>query len=109
MTLISNPIMFPIFGGSKRHDPNIDGPTTPDPDCPHNLDLVNIYISFWHLAMDEKSTEEGRKQNCTMSPGLPLVAADKIDHDKQRYPHCIVWTPIPMLTSVFQARVPFIL
>ena len=33
--------------------------------------------------------------------GLPLNDGHRIDHNKQRYPHCIVWTPIPCLTYVF--------
>lgn len=26
------------------------------------------------------------------------VLMDPIDHDRCRYPYCIVWTPIPVLT-----------
>lgn len=26
------------------------------------------------------------------------VLMDSIDHDRSRYPYCIVWTPIPVLT-----------
>ena len=33
-----------------------------------------------------------------MSPGLPLFNGAVVDHNKIRYPHCVVWTPIPMLT-----------
>lgn len=29
---------------------------------------------------------------------------DRIDRDHDRYPHCVVWTPIPLLTWIF----PFI-
>lgn len=40
------------------------------------------------------------------SPGSPLdvnnleeaVLMDPIDHVRCRYPYCIVWTPIPVLT-----------
>lgn len=27
-----------------------------------------------------------------------VVLMDPIDHDRCRYPYCIVWTPIPVLT-----------
>jgi len=33
-----------------------------------------------------------------MSPGIPLFNDDKIDKEKCRFPHSIVWTPIPLLT-----------
>jgi len=36
-----------------------------------------------------------------MAPGLPMYHDDKIDHQRIRYPHCIVWTPIPCLTYVY--------
>jgi hypothetical protein len=39
-----------------------------------------------------------------MSPGLPFYNGDRIDMQKHRYPHSIVWTPIPCLTWLF----PFI-
>ena len=29
------------------------------------------------------------------------MADGKIDHDRHRYPYCIVWTPIPCLTWLF--------
>ncbi|KAL4706064.1 hypothetical protein ACJJTC_001662 [Scirpophaga incertulas] len=29
------------------------------------------------------------------------VLMDPIDHDRCRYPYCIVWTPIPVLTWIF--------
>ena len=32
------------------------------------------------------------------------MADGKIDHERQRYPYCIIWTPIPCLTWLF----PFI-
>ncbi|XP_074654958.1 transmembrane protein 222-like [Tubulanus polymorphus] len=39
-----------------------------------------------------------------MTPSLPLHVSNRIDPKKCRYPHCIVWTPIPLLTWLF----PFI-
>ncbi|XP_048771741.1 transmembrane protein 222-like [Ostrea edulis] len=39
-----------------------------------------------------------------MTGYLPTHNGVKIDHNKCRYPHCIVWTPIPCLTWLF----PFI-
>lgn len=35
-----------------------------------------------------------------MSIEMPLYFEDKIEHGRTRYPHCIVWTPIPCLTYV---------
>lgn len=35
---------------------------------------------------------------------LPNVISDRIDRKRVRYPHCVVWTPIPVLTWLF----PFI-
>lgn len=57
----------------------------------------------------EDNTNNSRQQTPVsspdiMSPGLPLFQADKVDHKKCRYPHSIVWTPIPILTWLF----PFI-
>ncbi|CAH1774575.1 unnamed protein product [Owenia fusiformis] len=50
--------------------------------------------------MDNK-LEEGSRE---MPQDIPLYRAHRIDHDKSRYPHCIVWCPIPLLTWIF----PFI-
>lgn len=44
--------------------------------------------------------------NGDQSPGSPLDRSDaeqavlmnSIDHERARYPYCIVWTPIPVLT-----------
>lgn len=46
--------------------------------------------------------------NGDQSPGSPIdlsdreqaVLMDPIDHVRSRYPYCIVWTPIPVLTQV---------
>jgi hypothetical protein len=35
---------------------------------------------------------------------LPNGLSDRIDSKRVRYPHCLVWTPIPVLTWLF----PFI-
>jgi len=35
-----------------------------------------------------------------MALGMPAHVDDNIDHQRLRYPHCIVWTPIPCLTYV---------
>ncbi|XP_047503860.1 transmembrane protein 222 [Pieris napi] len=44
-----------------------------------------------------------------LSPGVPIelrdrdqtILMDTIDHSRARYPYCIVWTPIPVLTWLF--------
>lgn len=49
--------------------------------------------------MAETKTSEYQEKTAINMPGhLPLYGSQKIDHDKLRYPHCIVWTPIPCLT-----------
>ena len=37
-------------------------------------------------------------QNESMGPDGGNGLNEKIDSDNQRYPYCIVWTPIPLLT-----------
>jgi hypothetical protein len=32
---------------------------------------------------------------------IPNVSNDRVDVDHVRYPHCLVWTPIPVLTWLF--------
>ena len=49
---------------------------------------------------ETKNTEYQEKTAINMPGHLPLYGSQKIDHDKLRYPHCIVWTPIPCLTWV---------
>ncbi|XP_052082560.1 transmembrane protein 222-like [Mytilus californianus] len=52
--------------------------------------------------MAETKTFENQEKTAINMPGhLPLYGSQKIDHDKLRYPHCIVWTPIPCLTWLF--------
>lgn len=34
------------------------------------------------------------------------IASEKINPGASRYPYCIVWTPIPVLSWVFAADVP---
>ena len=46
------------------------------------------------------TTTDSSGSSTKMSPGLPLVMGERVDHQKMRYPHCIVWTPIPLLTLV---------
>ncbi|KAK3104883.1 hypothetical protein FSP39_012347 [Pinctada imbricata] len=59
------------------------------------------------LAMEERKTEPDYTEKVAfnnMPSTLPTHNGYKIDHSKSRYPHCIVWTPIPCLTWLF----PFI-
>jgi hypothetical protein len=30
-----------------------------------------------------------------------FMSSDRVDSSRVRYPHCIVWTPIPLLTWLF--------
>jgi hypothetical protein len=56
------------------------------------------------MALDSKNGENSGSDYSSdnsgslMSSGMPLYFEDKIDHGRIRYPHCIVWTPIPCLT-----------
>merc|ERR1712226_1494580 len=61
--------------------------------------MAKVNDQFSKPGSETSSVSSGR-----MSPGLPLFNSAMIDHDKVRYPHCIVWTPIPCLTWLF----PFI-
>lgn len=55
--------------------------------------------------MDENKHDSIQEKTKINMPGqLPMYGSQHIDHEKQRYPHCIVWTPIPCLTWLF----PFI-
>lgn len=49
--------------------------------------------------MDENKYDGTQEKTKIKMPGqLPMYGSQKIDHEKHRYPHCIVWTPIPCLT-----------
>ena len=49
--------------------------------------------------MAETKTFENQEKTAINMPGhLPLYGDKKIDTEKQRYPHCIVWTPLPCIT-----------
>lgn len=39
--------------------------------------------------------------NGDSSFGSPVALMDPIDRERNRYPYCIVWTPIPVLTWIF--------
>ncbi|XP_062605804.1 transmembrane protein 222-like [Saccostrea cucullata] len=51
-----------------------------------------------------KTTASEKVAINSMTGYLPSHNGVRIDHNKCRYPHCIVWTPIPCLTWLF----PFI-
>ncbi|CAG2250693.1 TMEM222 [Mytilus edulis] len=52
--------------------------------------------------MAETKTIENQEKTAINMPGhLPLYGDKKIDTEKQRYPHCIVWTPLPCITWLF--------
>lgn len=53
---------------------------------------------------DTSSDNSNTGLSAAMSSGSPLFNGDKIDNQKCRYPHSVVWTPIPVLTWLF----PFI-
>ena len=43
----------------------------------------------------------GEHRDWRSEPGaMPLCYTNEVDHVKNRFPHCIVWTPIPLITYV---------
>lgn len=57
------------------------------------------WIIIHPVGMEETKTRESEKVAFNNMPGhLPVHNGVRIDHAKCRYPHCIVWTPIPCLT-----------
>ncbi|XP_046340801.1 uncharacterized protein LOC124121780 [Haliotis rufescens] len=54
------------------------------------------------MSFDSVNSE---RSTINMPGQLPMLNGNnRIDHNKCRYPHCIVWTPIPCITWLF----PFI-
>lgn len=49
----------------------------------------------------DRSSNNSNNSTTVMSPGVPLFNGDRIDKEKCRFPHSIVWTPIPLLTWLF--------
>ncbi|XP_064610518.1 transmembrane protein 222-like [Liolophura sinensis] len=47
------------------------------------------------------TSSDSERTSISMYSNTPLHAAHIIDHKAQRYPHSIVWTPIPCLTWLF--------
>ncbi|XP_076451797.1 transmembrane protein 222-like [Babylonia areolata] len=47
---------------------------------------------------DQKTKVNGEQTSVAMGSPLPLFEGGRIDPSKSRFPHCIVWTPIPCLT-----------
>lgn len=60
-------------------------------------------ISNSYSALNDSSSLS-LDNNSNNSPAMTLGGGEKIDREKCRYPHSIVWTPIPLLTWLF----PFI-
>ena len=61
---------------------------------------VPRFSKYQPMADDETksvTSESNYSSNGSMA-GLTPYYMDIIDHAKSRYPHCIVWTPIPLLT-----------
>ena len=54
--------------------------------------------------MSEEETETLLESHIDISNRENKDKMAKVDHERQRYPHSIVWTPIPCLTWLF----PFI-
>ena len=53
---------------------------------------------MYSVLMEDSKDPNSPVQESDMNSQLPLHMANRVDHRKQRYPHCIVWTPIPLLT-----------
>ena len=71
--------------------------------CDRKTQLTAVCL---HLLMEsnrrfaDSSDTSSDNSVSPMAPGLPVYHDDKVDHQRIRYPHCIVWTPIPCLTCV---------
>ena len=52
-----------------------------------NYQIEYYMTSYMHLS-----------QSDNMANGIGSDLTEKIDADNQRFPYCIVWTPIPLLT-----------
>lgn len=64
-------------------------------DCNYNH-LIEMTERHSLLRMDT-DTERGDVKNIEMSPSIP-TGTPRINHEKEIYPYCIVWTPLPMIS-----------
>ncbi|KAK7093391.1 transmembrane protein 222-like [Littorina saxatilis] len=50
---------------------------------------------------NDKTLDKDQHVSVAMGSQLPLFDGGRIDPSKDRFPHCIVWIPIPCLTWLF--------
>lgn len=53
------------------------------------------------MDVNGSAVDEPHLASVAMGSPLPLFDGGRIDPSKSRFPHCIVWTPIPCLTWLF--------
>ena len=72
----------------------------PQEDSSKNLDVKDITLHQNKINII-KQEEETNKDLITLNSNTQLnINTKKINAQKNRYPHCIVWTPIPFLTYI---------
>ena len=64
--------------------------------------MIERYVVIVYMESNNKFADLGDLSSdnsaSPMAPGLPVHYDENVDHRQNRYPHCIVWTPIPCLT-----------
>ena len=72
----------------------------PQEDSSKNLDIKDITLHQNKINII-KQEEEANKDLITLNSNTQLnIDTKKINAQKNRYPYCIVWTPIPFLTYI---------
>jgi hypothetical protein len=57
-----------------------------------------LYLQMAEIDNSDQNRRQSVASDNSMTQALPLFDAHKVDASKSRFPHCVVWTPIPMLT-----------
>ena len=64
--------------------------------------MIDPFVFILAMEVHPGVDSDAEKRPISMtSVSVPVYDGHHIDHKKQRYPYCIVWTPIPCLTYVF--------
>lgn len=60
--------------------------------------VVEIVVTKASEAEAEIVADRGEREAKTEPDDVDMVLPGKVDPQKNRFPYCIVWTPIPLLT-----------
>ena len=60
--------------------------------------FVVMFVAKKEYDSASPADSDNYSNNSNSPRGMPLFYGDSIDNEKCRYPHSIVWTPIPLLT-----------